>query len=135
MKPTLGSSLALCGLNPHRATPAQKLFLARSNRNHQWGFCKGHVEVGDGSLRGTALRELEEESGISAGEVTLLPHWHDTCQYTFTRKGVTQHKIVHWFAGTCPASARAALSDETDDFAWLGLGAACRKLKKGDLKR
>ena len=38
-----------------------------------WGFPKGHYEEEDGAYQRTALRELEEETGIS--EVEMLDAW------------------------------------------------------------
>ena len=139
-------SVALCvprsdrtggDLSPRRLTyRPQDVLLIKSNLTHMWGCCKGHVEPGDASLRATALRELHEESGVPPDAVTLLPDWRHTIHYTYRRKeGAVHDKTVHWFTGTCPASTPAALSDETEDVAWLDVATACRKLRNGQLKR
>ena len=60
-----------------------------------WGFPKGHYEEEDGAYQRTALRELEEETGIS--EVDMLDGWRMRTFYTFSRKGKEVGKEVFWF--------------------------------------
>ena len=62
-----------------------------------WGFPKGHYEEEDGAYQRTALRELEEETGIS--EVDMLDGWRMRTFYTFSRKGKVVEKEVYWFIG------------------------------------
>ena len=62
-----------------------------------WGFPKGHYEAEDGVYQQTALRELEEETGIS--EVRMLDNWQMRTFYTFNRKGRQVEKEVFWFIG------------------------------------
>ena len=81
-----------------------------------WGFPKGHYEPEDGVYQRTALRELEEETGIS--EVQMLDNWRMRTSYTFTRKGRTVEKEVFWFIGETD-QYDITLSHEHRNFMWL----------------
>ena len=81
-----------------------------------WGFPKGHYEPEDGAYQQTALRELEEETGIS--EVRMLDDWRMRTFYTFTRKGRKVEKEVFWFIGETD-EYDITLSHEHRNFMWL----------------
>ena len=81
-----------------------------------WGFPKGHYEAEDGVYQQTALRELEEETGIS--EVRMLDDWGMRTFYTFSRKGRTVEKEVFWFIGETD-EYDITLSHEHRNFMWL----------------
>ena len=81
-----------------------------------WGFPKGHYEEEDGAYQRTALRELEEETGIS--EVDMLDGWRMRTFYTFSRKGKAVEKEVFWFIGETE-QYEITLSHEHRNFMWL----------------
>ena len=81
-----------------------------------WGFPKGHYEAEDGVYQQTALRELEEETGIS--EVRMLDDWRMRTFYTFTLKGRPIEKEVFWFIGETD-EYDITLSHEHRNFMWL----------------
>lgn len=81
-----------------------------------WGFPKGHYEAEDGAYQQTALRELEEETGIS--EVRMLDDWRMRTFYTFSRKGRQVEKEVFWFIGETD-EYDITLSHEHRNFMWL----------------
>jgi len=81
-----------------------------------WGFPKGHYEAKDGAYQRTALRELEEETGIS--EVRMLDNWQMRTFYTFSRKGRAVEKEVFWFIGETE-QYDIELSHEHRNFMWL----------------
>lgn len=81
-----------------------------------WGFPKGHYEDEDGVYQQTALRELEEETGIS--EVRMLDDWRMRTFYTFTLKGRPIEKEVFWFIGETD-EYDIKLSHEHRNFMWL----------------
>lgn len=62
------------------------------NRRAPWGIPKGEPDEGE-SPEATARRETQEETGVSAGELTDLGH----IDYTKSRKR------VYCFAGEAPA--------------------------------
>ena len=81
-----------------------------------WGFPKGHYEPEDGVFQRTALRELEEETGIS--DVRMLDDWRMRTLYTFTLKGKEVEKEVFWFIGETD-EYEITLSHEHRNFMWL----------------
>lgn len=54
-----------CGVVPYRMYDGQVQYLLLMQHNGTWSFPKGHTEPGETELE-TALRELQEETGLSA---------------------------------------------------------------------
>ena len=54
-----------CGVVPYRMFDGQVQYLLLMQHNGTWSFPKGHTEPGETELE-TALRELQEETGLSA---------------------------------------------------------------------
>ena len=68
------------------------LYKRYRNRYDGWVLPKGTVEEGE-EFEETALREVQEETGVKASIVKYI----DSSQYTFTSAGDTIKKEVHWF--------------------------------------
>ena len=66
-----------CGIIPFRRKGDEKEFLVLLQTNHFWSFPKGHMEAGETETE-TALRELLEETGLSA---TLVPDARAVSEY------------------------------------------------------
>ena len=99
-----------------------RYLLLRYDAGH-WDLPKGHVEPGE-SLHETALRELQEETGLSA---IIGPGFEEHIKYVFTKGGKPVKKEVVFFAGK-PIGTEVVLSDEHNDFAWLAFDDAVKKL-------
>jgi 8-oxo-dGTP pyrophosphatase MutT (NUDIX family) len=84
----------------------------------RWFHFGGHLEPGDLTLAGAALREAREESGVGGLELHLEPvhldeHIVDFCG---TRGGV--HHLDVRFAARAPEGAAHATSEESLDVRW-----------------
>jgi diadenosine hexaphosphate hydrolase (ATP-forming) len=66
-----------------------RVLLVRYQGSGAWAFPKGHVEEGE-TLEQTAVREVQEETGIRASVAALL----HTTEYTNDRGEARQ---IHWF--------------------------------------
>lgn len=76
-----------CGVIPYRKTGEEAEFLILLQTNHCWSFPKGHMEAGETETE-TALRELREETGLTAA---LIPGAKAVLEYDIsplTRKQV-----------------------------------------------
>ncbi|HJM66033.1 MAG TPA: NUDIX domain-containing protein [Candidatus Thalassarchaeaceae archaeon] len=96
------------------------ILLLRYPQGH-WGFPKGHVEDDDFDHQATAIRELEEETGII--DVKIIGSWYATTSYTYSRRGSEREKQVHWF----PARTNqmdVKLSEEHTDHIWIDVNDA-----------
>jgi bis(5'-nucleosidyl)-tetraphosphatase len=103
--------------------PARKYLLLDYGRH--WDFPKGHVESGEDLLQ-TALRELEEETGIT--DAQLIPGFSHDIKYFFRDK---KKKLVHktvWFCLAETKTSRIRLSDEHVGSEFLEFEPALKRL-------
>lgn len=100
------------------------VFLLLHYPQGHWDFPKGHIESGETEEQ-AALRELEEETGISDGN--LIPGFREAITYFFQRGENTIHKTVAFFlAGTKTNAVR--ISHEHKGFKWLSFDSAMKQL-------
>lgn len=121
--------------------------LLRNTKGH-WDFPKGEIEKGEDKIT-AALRELEEEAGITA---SIKEGFEHSFSYFFTDHDHQKaHKTVYFFIGEADVrrspcgpkprrrligedgsgeanSTDVKLSHEHDDFAWLPLQEALGSL-------
>jgi 8-oxo-dGTP pyrophosphatase MutT (NUDIX family) len=92
----------------------------------QWVQLGGHVEPGERTLAGAALREATEESGIPGIALDPLPlglDWHSVnCRDSSRQQGPSEHLDVTYLA-VAPRGAEPLRSDESLDLAWYDLDA------------
>jgi 8-oxo-dGTP pyrophosphatase MutT (NUDIX family) len=90
-------------------------------RHHdRWDLPKGHTEPGE-SLRQTALRETQEETGIEASQIALDPAFSFSLTYpvTYRRQGTTVfEKTVTYFLGIVDHE-RPVVCTEHAGYQWL----------------
>lgn len=66
-----------CGVIPYRERNGEREFLILLQSNHCWSFPKGHMDAGEKEEE-TALRELREETGLTAD---LVPNAQVSLSY------------------------------------------------------
>jgi len=89
-----------------------------------WDFPKGHIDDGETEIQ-TALRELEEETGIV--QVKVVDGFRDTIIYTFPGRQEHIGKEVVFFIATTKES-KVTLSHEHIDYSWLDFDSAFSRL-------
>lgn len=111
----------------------QVLLLNRADKPGFWQSVTGSIEPGE-TLRETAVREVQEETGLAAGDYKLedwqlsqvyeiYPHWRD--RYA---PGVTEN-TEHVFGLELPAALPVTLSPrEHLDYAWVDWREAAQKV-------
>ena len=77
------SPLKSCGVLIVRGTPIREFLLMR--HVDRWDLPKGHVDGGETPMQ-CALRELEEETGILAADISVDPDFRFTTQYKVSSK-------------------------------------------------
>lgn len=92
----------------------QYLLLKHALGGH-WSFPKGTVEAGESAWQ-TAIRELEEETGIA--NITHIPGFEVTLRYHFQRDCRQVDKTVIFFLAHT-AQTTVTLSPEHAQSAWL----------------
>lgn len=89
-----------------------------------WDLPKGHIEKGE-SEETAALRELEEETGITDAEI--LPKFREVIHYVFHRGKKLVSKDVVFFIGKT-SEDKVTLSFEHQGHAWLPFDEAVEKM-------
>ena len=106
-----------CGVIPYRVVDGTREFLLIQHKAGHWAFPKGHPEKGESHVQ-TALRELEEETGIGRVQIDEDRRFEE--QYIFTkRSGKQVRKNVLYFVGEVSAGHSVKLqASEVSDYAW-----------------
>ncbi len=92
----------------------QYLLLKHSHGSH-WGFPKGTVEPGESDWQ-TAIRELEEETGITS--VVQIAGFEMALHYQFQRIGRQVEKTVVYFLAQTD-QIKVILSPEHTQYRWF----------------
>jgi bis(5'-nucleosidyl)-tetraphosphatase len=108
------------------------LVLSRLTKRPLWEFPKGGVDEGETLLQ-TALRELEEETGIRSDSVQLVSgfEWRESYRFTSgreTERTLIQKDVTYFLAETSVVEVTLAAS-ELSEYAWLELEEATRRIK------
>lgn len=103
----------------------EKEYLLLKYEGGYWGFSRGHPKNGE-SYKENAMRELEEETGIS--NVKLKNGFEEQYEFFFKKNGVTIKKRVVFYLGEVD-SKQVRLSHEHDDYCWVPYEQAIEKLK------
>ena len=98
-----------------------EVLLNLHGKARRWFAFGGHVEPGDATLAGAALREGLEESGVSELRFDSEPAQLDEHAVPFCDpRGMVHHLDVRYVA-QAPEGARHAISDESIDVRWWPL--------------
>lgn len=103
-------------------------YLLLHHSGRYWNFPKGRQEAGE-SQRQTALRELEEETGIT--EIKLIRGFRDGYDYNFQgnrrpNEGMVYKQAIFFLGQTL--QREVIISDEHQNFGWFGYAAALKKM-------
>lgn len=113
-----------CGVIPWRERLGRREYLLLFQRGSRtWSFPKGHMEAGE-TERDTALRELKEETGLTA---VLRPDFREVITYRIQPRGI---KDVVLFLGEVTGALQEA-PGEILRHRWVTAGEA-KKLLWGD---
>lgn len=95
------------------------LLLQTSYGKHHWTPPKGHVDPGESDYQ-TALRETQEESGYKEHDLNLT-NIKKTLYYDV--RGVPK-TVIYWLAELKDYKNPVRLSEEHQDYKWLGFAEA-----------
>lgn len=98
----------------------ERALLTLHPRVGRWVQLGGHIEAGDVTLRGAALREATEESGIARLAISEEPVHVDVHPVTCSLGVPTRHLDVRYLA-RAPAGAVEVCSDESVALRWWPL--------------
>ena len=114
----------------YRETGKGRLYLLLQNAG-RWDFPKGGVEKGESELQ-TAVREVEEESGIT--DLSFIPGFRKVIEYFYRREGKNIHKqVVYLLASTGDGSVK--ISFEHQGFGWFPYHEALLKASYDNSKK
>ncbi len=95
-----------------------RVLLTLHARARRWFQLGGHIEPGDSSLAGAALREAAEESGLAALTLDPVPVQLSEHAVPFCGPDGDVHHLDVRFVAVARADAAFAVSDESLDVAW-----------------
>jgi bis(5'-nucleosidyl)-tetraphosphatase len=101
----------------------KRYYLLLHYRAGHWDFPKGHVEEGEGEIQ-TAMRELEEETGIKHAEVR--EGFRHEYSYVFGSDGKHSKKVTFYLAKT--DESRLRFSHEHQGGRWVTFESAMKLL-------
>ncbi|MDD3861982.1 MAG: bis(5'-nucleosyl)-tetraphosphatase [Candidatus Gracilibacteria bacterium] len=113
-----------CGIVVFRNESGIRKYLLLHYPSGHWDFPKGHVEEGE-SRHQTALRELEEETGIK--DLKFVENFEHAISYVYNKNGKQSHKQVIFFLGETN-STEVKISFEHKSFLWLPYEESMKKL-------
>ncbi len=99
-----------------------RFLLIKNKRSANWGFPKGHLEMGETKVE-AAVREVLEETGI---KVKLHKDFESISKYKIKSK---IEKCVSIFVGTTDDKNTIIQKEEIEDYAWLTFAQAIPYLK------
>ncbi len=106
-------------------------------RRPVWEFPKGAIEPGESHLQ-AAERELQEETGLVAGDYSLLEGYRAEERYFFTRGEGPDRRLIHKQVSYFLAEWRSGdvvISREATRFEWATLEEAQRLLRFPEKRR
>lgn len=106
------------------------LLMQVSYGEHHWTPPKGHVDPGESDME-TALRETEEEAGLSASDLNIFENVKHELNYHVNGKPKV---VVYWLAELLDPEKSIRLSHEHQAFKWLSLEEACVVAKYQDMQ-
>ena len=111
------------GIVLFRRKEGERLFLLLHYPSGHWDFVKGKMEK-DESTHQTAVRETEEETGIT--DITFLENFEEWIEYNFQYQGeLVNKKVVFFLAET--KTEKIKISDEHQNYAWMDYNTSMEK--------
>lgn len=104
-----------CGFLIVQGNPIETFLLMK--HPNRWDLPKGHVDEGETDIQ-CALRELEEETGITSNDITVDPNFRYQIQYTVNYKkkfgGADTLKTVVYFLARLEQEVELNLTEHGD---------------------
>ncbi|MBN2422883.1 NUDIX domain-containing protein [Candidatus Woesearchaeota archaeon] len=97
---------------------------AHKHYRETWDFPKGNIEPGE-TIKKTAVREIEEETGIS--KIELVENFMEKIHYHYKRDGEFISKDVIFFLAKTTRQ-KVKVSEEHDGFGWFTFNESMKKL-------
>jgi bis(5'-nucleosidyl)-tetraphosphatase len=97
---------------------------------HKFYWHLGHVDPGESDME-TALRETEEEAGLTSNHLRVMTDFKKELHYEVNRKPKT---VIYWLAKLVDPVTAIKLSEEHIDFRWAKLEEACQLAEYADLQ-
>lgn len=120
------------GVIIYKKTKDGPRFLILYHGGDYWNFAKGRLEKDEKSFK-AALREVGEETGISARNLRFREWFKVYDRFVFTRVGERVSKLVIFYLAESLTS-RVIISDEHHGYGWFLYRDAHRLLKYENLR-
>lgn len=111
--------------------------LIYSERNKEWGFPKGHIDIKESEME-TAKREIKEETGITDIKFEDKFRCIDTYKIKGTLEGtknrIIDKNVIYYLAGT-QEDFKGSVDEEVSNGVWLSYNEVLEYLKYDNQKK
>jgi len=99
------------------------VLVVQNTKGGHWGFPKGTPEGSETPMQ-TAIRELQEETGIEEKDIRIQNETVFIQQYSFEKDGVTYDKTNTYYAGFVTDMTIGNNLDEITEARWVSIDQA-----------
>lgn len=104
-----------------------KVLIVQNSKGGHWGLPKGTPENNESPMQ-TAIRELEEETGIQEKDIAIQDNPTFLEQYSFEHNGVVYNKTNTYYIGFVDTMNIGENLDEINVAEWISLEDSKKKL-------
>jgi bis(5'-nucleosidyl)-tetraphosphatase len=119
-----------CGVITVLSGEGDSKFLLLKQSDGSWTYPKGHVEAGE-TQEETALRELQEETGITKIKLLDFPIIREEYEINFTEPAL---KINEYFIGLVKDTIVTIQVEEIEAYAWVSFDEAMERFEYEERK-
>jgi bis(5'-nucleosidyl)-tetraphosphatase len=101
-------------------------------KGNYWDFSRGNLESGENEME-AASREIREETGLTAGDLSFIAGFKETVQWFYTWQNVRRTKRVTYFLAES-RKAEVQVSHEHSEYKWLPFADALRQMSYDNSK-
>lgn len=116
------------GIIIYRRTESGIKYLLLYKGKNYWNFPKGKIEMGERSYE-TALREIGEETGLTANDLQMQSHFKAFEKFVFQHQKEKIYRVVILYLAETK-NPQVRISGEHEGFGWFTIAEAKRVLTK-----
>ncbi|MDI6708926.1 MAG: bis(5'-nucleosyl)-tetraphosphatase, partial [Candidatus Thermoplasmatota archaeon] len=123
-----------CGAVIFREEGEERKYLLLLYKEGHWEFVKGHVKQGEAD-RETVLREIREETGMTAQDVEIINGFKEPVTYFYEHQQQLMRKTVTYYLAKTEVETIQLSTQEHEAYQWLNYSDAYKRLSYKNSKQ